>query len=86
MRSNHSSIKKRPAAATGFAVLIVVLALTTGVGRPQEPAQPRIDEEITKQEKIYRSRGANVPRGYVTGRLLVHRRSIRFRGENAGLA
>jgi hypothetical protein len=27
-----------------------------------------------------------VPRGYVTGRLLVHRRSIRFRGENAGLA
>ena len=69
-RLGISSIKKRPAAATGFAVLIVVLALTTGVGRPQEPAQPRIDEEITKQEKIYRSRGANVPRGYVTGRRL----------------
>jgi SAM-dependent methyltransferase len=65
-----SSIKERTAAATGFAVLILVLAVTTGVGRPQEPPQSRIDEEIGKQEKIYRSRGTDVPRGYVTGRRL----------------
>jgi SAM-dependent methyltransferase len=70
MCSVISSIKERTAAATVFAVLIVVLALTTGVGRPQESGQPRIDEEIGKQEKIYRSRGDDVPRGYVTGRRL----------------
>ena len=70
MCSVISSIKERTAAATGFAVLIVVLAVTTAVGRPQESAQPRIDEEMGKQEKIYRSRGADVPRGYVTGRRL----------------
>ena len=63
-------IKERTAAATGLAVVIVVLALTTGIGRSQESSQPRIDEEIGKQEKIYRSRGTDVPRGYVTGRRL----------------
>jgi SAM-dependent methyltransferase len=36
---------------------------------PQKPA-PRIAEEIAKQEKIYRSRGAAVPGGYVTYRTL----------------
>ena len=43
-------------------------ALGLGAGWPQEPAQPRLDEEIAKQEKIYRSRGADVPSGYVTDR------------------
>ena len=38
--------------------------------KPPAPAQPRLDEEFAKQEKIYRSRGADVPRGYVTGRTL----------------
>jgi SAM-dependent methyltransferase len=38
--------------------------------RPPAPAQPRIDEEIVKQEKIFRSRGADVPHGYVTSRTL----------------
>jgi SAM-dependent methyltransferase len=37
---------------------------------PPAPAKPRLDEEFAKQEKIYRSRGADVPRGYVTGRPL----------------
>ena len=37
-------------------------------GWPQEPAPPRLDEEIAKQEKIYRSRGADVPSGYITNR------------------
>ena len=37
---------------------------------PPAPAKPRIDEEFAKQEKIFRSRGADVPRGYVTSRTL----------------
>jgi hypothetical protein len=64
--------KALKAAATGVAVGIVILleALGLGAGWSQEPAQPRINEEITKQEKIYRSRGAEVPAGYVTNRRL----------------
>ena len=49
-------------------LLIVLRALGLGAAWPQEHAPPRIDEEIAKQEKIYRSRGADVPSGYVTGR------------------
>src|SRR5262249_59337498 len=53
-----------------LAVWIVVQVLGAGAGRSQDPAQPRIDEEIAKQEKIYGTRGADVPRGYVTGQML----------------
>src|SRR5262249_45686465 len=70
MRSIRSSLKGWKTAGKGVAVLIVVQAFGSGVARSQESAQPRIDEEIAKQEKIYRSRGADVPRGYVTGRTL----------------
>jgi SAM-dependent methyltransferase len=48
--------------------VIIVLALGLRAGWSQGPAQPRIDEEFTKQEQIYRSRGADVPRGYVIDR------------------
>jgi hypothetical protein len=57
-------------AGTGVAILIVLRALGPGAGWPQAPAQPRLEEEITKQEKLYRSRGAEVPSDYVTGRAL----------------
>ena len=70
MRSMRSSLKGWKTAGTGLAVLIVVQAFGAGAGRSQEPAQPRIAEEIAKQEKIYGTRGADVPRGYVTGRTL----------------
>jgi SAM-dependent methyltransferase len=63
-------MKGRKTAGTGLVVLIVLQALGPGAGWPQEPAQPRIEEEIAKQEKIYRSRGADVPSGYVTSRAL----------------
>jgi len=49
-------------------IVIVVQWLRPGAAWTQELPQPRIDEEISKQEKIYRSRGADVPRGYVTDR------------------
>jgi SAM-dependent methyltransferase len=72
MRSVRSLVKGCKTAGTPLAVLIVIVlqALGPGAGWPQEPAQPRIDEEITKQEKIYGSRGADVPSGYVTSRTL----------------
>ena len=72
MRSVRSSVKRWKNSRTRLTALIVIVlqALGPGAGWPQEPAQPRIDEEITKQEKIYRSRGADVPSGYVTGRAL----------------
>ena len=68
MRVISSSVKGWKTAAMALAVLIMVQALSLEAGRPQEPARPQIDDEIAKQEKIYRSRGADVPSGYVTGR------------------
>lgn len=70
MGSVKSSAKELKTAATLLAVLFVIVlqALGVGVGWPQESAQPRLDEEFAKQEKIYRSRGADVPSGYVINR------------------
>jgi hypothetical protein len=72
MRPVKSLVKRWKTTGTGLAVLIVVGLQVLGlkVGWPQQPAEPRIDEEIAKQERIYRSRGADVPRGYVTNRAL----------------
>jgi len=58
------------AAGARLAVLIVVIlqALAARAAWAQETAQPRIEKEIGKQEKIYNRRGADVPRGYVTDR------------------
>src|SRR5215472_17803208 len=66
------SVKESKTARTRLAVLIVIVlqALGLGAASAQETAQPRNDEEIAKQEKIYRSRGGDVPGGYVTGRTL----------------
>ena len=70
MRSVKSSLKGWEAAAARLAVLIVIVVQPLGLAAvwPQEPAEPRLGEEFDKQEKIYRSRGADVPSGYVTGR------------------
>ena len=75
----RSSGKGWKTAATGPAILIVILlqVLGLGVGWPQEPTAPQIDEEIVKQEKIYRSQGADIPRrwsGYIG---LLHTRKRR---------
>ena len=70
MRSVKSSVKGWKAAAACLAVVIaiVVQALGLGAGWAQEPAEPRLDEEIAKQEKIFQRRGADVPSGYITNR------------------
>ncbi len=70
MRSVKSSVKEWKTAGTRLAVLIVLQALGLGACWLQEPAPPRIDKEIAKQEKIYGTRGTDVPSGYVTGRAL----------------
>ena len=51
-------------------IVIVLQVLGLKVGWPQSSAPPQINEEIAKQEKIYGSRGADVPSGYVTNRAL----------------
>jgi SAM-dependent methyltransferase len=51
-------------------VVIVLRAQGPGTGWPQETVPPALEKEIAKQEKIYGSRGADVPSGYVTGREL----------------
>jgi SAM-dependent methyltransferase len=69
MRSVKSSVKGWKTAGTVL-IVIVLQALTLRTAWPEDPVQPRIDDEITKQEKIYNSRGADVPEGYITGRTL----------------
>ena len=70
MRSIKSLVIVGKAAAARRAVVMIIVVQALGLEAPwvQELPQPRIDEEISKQEKIYRSRGAEVPSGYVTGR------------------
>jgi len=48
-----------------LALTILLAAQLLGAGWVQEPVQPRIDEEFTKQEKIYRRQGA---RSYTANR------------------
>ena len=70
MRSVKSSVKVWKPTRTCLAVLIVIVVQALGLraGWPQEPAEPRLDEEITKQGKIFQRRGADVPSGYITNR------------------
>jgi SAM-dependent methyltransferase len=67
MRSVKSWVRRWQSGGMRLAVLFVIL-LQARAGWLQELAPPRLDEEITEQEKIYRSRGAEVPSGYVTNR------------------
>jgi SAM-dependent methyltransferase len=67
MRSVKSSVRSWQTGATRLTVLFVIL-LQARAGWSQELAPPRLEEEIAKQEKIYRSRGADVPSGYVVNR------------------
>jgi len=62
---------KAAAARLSLASVIALQALGVPAVWPQESAQPRIDEETEKQKKIYQSRGADVPDGYVINRGLL---------------
>jgi hypothetical protein len=64
MPSVKISRKGCKTAATGVAVLMVVVLQVIGleVVWPQQSAPPQTDQEIAKQEKIYRSRGGSSQR------------------------
>jgi SAM-dependent methyltransferase len=70
MGSVKSSARGWKTAAERLAVLIIIFlqVQVPGAGWPQEPAPPRLDEEFTKQEKIFQRRGADVSGGYITNR------------------
>lgn len=51
--------------------MVLVQALGLPAVWPQDSAHPRIEDEAAKQHKIYQSRGADVPGGYVTTRGLL---------------
>ena len=68
MRSGKSSVQGWKTGEQIVAVLMILRALGPAAGWAQEPAQSRIEEETSKQKKIYQSRGADVPDGYVTNR------------------
>ena len=54
----------------GFAVLATVPLLGPAPACAQEPAEAQFRKEMVKQQGIYRSRGKDVPGGYVTDRAL----------------
>jgi SAM-dependent methyltransferase len=62
--------RRIPALCGGAVIAIFVLALGPKAAWVQDIPfpQPRIDDELNKQDKIYRSRGADVPAGYITTR------------------
>ncbi|MGN6734879.1 MAG: hypothetical protein ACTHMB_23360 [Candidatus Binatia bacterium] len=71
MRSVKSSLQELNITHMRLLFLLIVIflqALGLATVRAQELAPPRLDEEFGKQEKIYRSQGADVPSGYVIGR------------------
>jgi hypothetical protein len=72
MRLAKSPLLGSKTVAIGRTILIVMALQVLGlkVAGPQSAAPPQIDEEIARQEKIYSSRGAHVPSGYVTNRAL----------------
>ena len=51
-------------------VALVLQALWLGTSHSEGPASPKINEELSKQEAIYRSTGEQVPEGYTVDRSL----------------
>src|SRR6476646_6046446 len=70
MGSIKTPVQGWNATAACLAVVIAIVVQTLGLRAvwPQATAEPQIDEEIAKQQKIYQRRGADVPSGYITNR------------------
>ncbi|GEM_PF-422346 len=67
--SIESPVNEWPCPLVRAAVLLLfLLPAFAGAASPPQPAQPHIEKEIERQEKIYNRRGADVPRGYITNR------------------
>lgn len=68
--TQNTPLQSRAAGARAASLAALVAALCAGPAWPDGPVLPSIGDEFAKQEKIYRSRGAEVPAGYVTDRTL----------------
>ena len=51
-------------------VLLILQALWLETSHSEGPASPKINEELSKQEAIYRSTGEQLPEGYTVDRSL----------------
>ncbi len=58
---------------TGLRLLVVLVLQALGIQASHcaSPAGPTLSEEVSKQTDIYKSRGQDVPEGYVIGRSLL---------------
>src|ERR1043166_78559 len=68
-------VNRNRSKTAGTPLIVVIVIILGGLGlraawpqEVEEAARRRIDEEIVRQERIYRSRDATVPKGYVTNR------------------
>jgi hypothetical protein len=79
------SVQGWKTAASRLALLMAIALQPLGLGAvwPQEPAQPRLDEEFAKQDKIYRRRGAGA---YTANRGLANYAEVLPSGFCAALA
>jgi hypothetical protein len=57
--------------ATRLGVLLVFQALWWGTAHSQGPANPKLADEMLKQESIYQGKGSQLLEGYVTDRSLL---------------
>ena len=58
-------------AVLSIVVLVILQSLWLAQSRAADPASPQFNEELSKQEQIYRSRGEQRPDGYVIDRSLL---------------
>lgn len=66
--------------------LLALLTLRLQPAHSQHPVGPALNEEVSKQEAIYQSRGEKVPEGYVVDRSLLAYASILSSGFDRSLA
>ena len=85
MPARHPCATGLISAGTRLAVLVLLQALVLTPSWSEETASPRFQEEITKQEGIYQSRGEKVPGGYITGRGLAKYSELLPSGFDAAL-
>lgn len=69
-----------------LAALLAWQALWLPVAPAAPPGAPTVDEEVSKQEAIYQSRGEDVPAGYVIDRSLLSYASFLASGFDRSLA
>jgi hypothetical protein len=86
MHTTRSSVTVLKSAGMRLAVIVVLQALCLEPSRSEEPAFPQFNEEVSKQESIYRSEGKSVPEGYVIDRSLSNYAEVLPSGFDRALA